>query len=147
VTLLKRLFEGVGVLLFAVMFLGFAAQVVSRYVLNRPVIWSNDLILVSYLWWFCWASAFFVQQKHHISYHPLFRGRLGRAIQLLAVLFVAAMFFLALPPTLDYLSFASMQRVGALDLRVGWMFAGFVVFLVGVPIQLFIGWWAEGGEA
>jgi len=143
---LKKLFEGVGVLLFALMFIGFAAQVVSRYVFNRPVIWSNDLILVSYLWWFCWASAFFVQRKHHISYHPLFRGHLGRLTQLLAILFVAAMFLLALPSTIDYLSFASMQRVGALNLRVGWMFAGFILFLLGVPAQLLLGWWYEGRE-
>ena len=66
--LLRRITEGIGVLLFIAMFAGFAAQVVSRYVFNRPVVWSNDVILLAFIWWFTWAAAFVVRSRDHIAF-------------------------------------------------------------------------------
>jgi len=137
---LRRIAEGVGVFLFVVMFMGFAAQVISRYVFNRPVIWSTDVILISYIWWFTWASAFVVRKREHIAFENVFRGRFGPAITGIAVVLSVLAFLWILPGTIDYVRFMFGQTTGALDIPIGYIFMGFIVFNLGVPVQLILGW-------
>ena len=137
---LRKLAEAIGVALFLVMFAGFAAQVISRYVFNRPVIWSTDVILISYIWWFTWASALIVRKHEHIAFENVFRGRIGNAVTGLAVGLAVLAFLWILPGTVDYIRFMFGQTTGALDIPIGYVFLGFVIFNIGVPAQLLADW-------
>lgn len=138
--------EAVGVLLFVAMFVGFGAQVISRYVFNRPVIWSNDLILMAFLWWFTWAAAFLVDLREHVAFASPFSGKRGRWVRTLAAILAAVLFAWTLPGSLDYLRFMLKQTTGALDLPVGYFFLGFAFFNLAMPIRLLLSLGRLGGS-
>ena len=141
---LKTAAEAVGVVLFATMFLGFAVQVVSRYVFNRPITWSNDLILLAFIWWFVWATAFLIPLRQHIAFNTPFRGStLGRWFRGLAGLICALGFLLTLPGTYDYLTFSFRIRTGAWNMPYGYIYIGFLLVPVMVGLALLRQVWQE----
>jgi TRAP-type C4-dicarboxylate transport system permease small subunit len=136
-----RAVEAVGVALFVTMFAGFTVQVISRYIFNRPVIWSTDLIIIAFLWWFCWAVALMLAPRDHIAVEfalpvraPSWRNNLAR----LGLLICAGGFIVAIPGTLDYLRFVfgPGQTTGAWDLPLGYFFVPFLILNVAVPLKL-----------
>ena len=60
--------ETAGVALFGAMFVTFLLQVFFRYVLNRPLGWTDELTLLLYPWTVFWACAFLVPLRAHVSF-------------------------------------------------------------------------------
>ncbi|HWG85238.1 MAG TPA: TRAP transporter small permease subunit [Deinococcales bacterium] len=141
----NRAAEAVGVALFITMFAGFTVQVVSRYVFNRPVIWSTDLILIAFLWWFCWAVALLVPPHSHIAVEfalPVRSAAWRNNLARLGILICAGGFIAAIPGTVDYMRFVfgPGQTTGAWDLPLGAFFVPFLILNVLVPVRLLAGW-------
>ena len=129
---LQKACEVVSAVLFAVLFLSFAIQIFTRYVLNNPVIWTQELCSLAYLWVTCFAAATIVKEREHISFDLLYQGARPPVRRVLAILgtgFLVALFALGLPGTLDYVLF--MGRMKTLDLRIPFdrVFMVFVLFL------------------
>ena len=55
---LRRRAENVAVALLSLMFATFIMQIVFRYVLNRPLGWSEEVIITTWLWTVLWGAAF-----------------------------------------------------------------------------------------
>ena len=55
---LLRRAENVAVILLAVMFVAFIAQIVFRYLLNLPTGWTSELTVICWLWLILWGAAF-----------------------------------------------------------------------------------------
>lgn len=144
--LLHRITEGIGVLLFIAMFVGFAAQVVSRYVFNRPVVWSNDVILLAFIWWFTWAAAFVVRSRDHIAFGAVLPAKVRKVAAGIAVALSVLGFVRTLPGTVDYVRFMFGQTTGALEVPIGYIFFGFIFFNIAAPIQLVLGLREPRGE-
>jgi TRAP-type C4-dicarboxylate transport system permease small subunit len=132
-TRLRRLCEIVSAGLFAVLFGAFAIQIFTRYVLNDPVVWAQELCSLAYLWVVCFAAATIVKEREHIAFDLIYQGVQPKARRVLAILgtgFLVVLFALGLPGTLDYVLF--MGRMRTLDLHITFdrVFAVFVFFLV-----------------
>ena len=59
-TWLRFLKEGadlVGVLLFTTAFLGFIVQIFFRYVMNSPILWTEEVTMIAFVWTVFWAAA------------------------------------------------------------------------------------------
>lgn len=137
----RHVIEASGVLMFGAMFVGFAIQVVSRYVFNRPVIWSNDLILWAFLWWFCWGVAFSVSQRQHIAVEfalPVRNVSVRNALARLGLLICASAFIVVLPGSADYILFSFRQVTGALEIPLGVVFGLFLLLNVAVPVRMLL---------
>ena len=61
-SLWTRFSEWVAAALFAMMFVAFMIQIVSRYVLNMPVSWSLELCSIGYVWVVFWSCGILVQR-------------------------------------------------------------------------------------
>jgi TRAP-type C4-dicarboxylate transport system permease small subunit len=131
----------VGALLFALVFIGFIVQVTSRYVFRTPLGWSSEAIMITFMWAFFWTAAFSVPLRAHISLDivyntlPLQARRWASVAQLLAI---SVIFALALPATIDYVQFMLRIPTGALEIRFGYVFACFPMFMIAILVRSFL---------
>ncbi len=130
--------------LFAVLFGAFGIQIFTRYVLNDPVIWAQELCSLAYLWVVCFAGATIVMEREHIAFDLLYQAApppLRRVLAMLCTGFLVVLFMLGLPGTVDYVRF--MGRMKTLDMRIpfDWVFSVFVFFLVVTVILGLVRLW------
>lgn len=129
--------ELVSAILFVAMFAAFLLQVFTRYVLNDPIAWTQEFVLIVYIWIVFWCAAFLLREREHITFDMLFvslplRLRRGLALTLTAVTGIA--FIAALPGTIDYISFMKIERSPVLGIRFDVLYSIFAVFVVAVVI-------------
>jgi TRAP-type C4-dicarboxylate transport system permease small subunit len=124
--------ERIGVTLFAALFGVFLLQVVMRYVVNRPLGWSDELALLLYPWAVFWAAAFLVPVKDHVAFDLLYQSvapPVRRWFALAAAGVVVVLFIVALPKTADYVWFMRREGTPVLGVRYHYVFACFAIFL------------------
>ena len=93
--LLRKAAELVGVAIFLTMFGAFLVQVFMRYVLNRPLGWTDELSLVMYVWAIFWAAALMTSEREHVALDLVYvalpdRGK--RVVAVLGTLLLAGLF-------------------------------------------------------
>ena len=130
--------EAISATVFAAMFLLFLAGVFARYVLGKPLVWSDELIMIIFLWTVFVTEALVITEREQITFDAFYdllgeRGR--RVIQASGALVVAAMFLAALPTVLDYVQFLRRERTNALQWRLDAVYFCFVVFWVAVIVR------------
>ena len=125
--------ELVAALLFTAMFAAFLLQVFTRYVLNNPVSWTNEFVLIAYIWIVFWCSAFLLRERDHITFDMVFVSLPPGKRRILAVILtalVAIAFVAALPGTIDYITFMKIEKSAMLRIRFDLLYAIFAVFMV-----------------
>jgi TRAP-type C4-dicarboxylate transport system permease small subunit len=130
--------DTVGVLLFVAAFAGFVVQVFMRYVMNRPLAWTEEFVMIAFIWAVFWAAAFSVRIKEHVSFDVLYevipeRGRRAFAVFGMLVLLVA--FGLLIPSTVDYLAFLTRKNSPVMRLPMEWIYGCYLLFIVSLSIQ------------
>src|SRR6185295_13772224 len=102
--ILAKAAEAASAAAFAAMFLLFLAGVFARYALGKPLVWSDELIMIIFLWVVFMTEALVITEREQVTFDGVYdllgeRGR--RALQAAAALAVAAMFLIALPTVFD----------------------------------------------
>ena len=138
-TLWHRFARVVGAALFALLFAAFGIQIFTRYVLNDPVIWSQELCSLAYLWVVCVAGATLVKEREHIAFDMIYHHVAAPRRRLLAIIntgSIVVLFAAGLPGTVDYVMFMGAMRTLDLHIPLDIVFSCFVLFLV---IAIFYG--------
>src|SRR4029078_3623662 len=65
---LKRRAENVIVALMAIMFVSFLLQIAFRYLLNRPLGWTDEVTVLCWVWLVLWGAAFILSDKDEIPF-------------------------------------------------------------------------------
>lgn len=130
--------EAISALAFAAMFVLFLAGVFARYVLGKPLAWSDELIMVIFLWVVFLTEAFVISEKEQVTFDGIYdllgeRGR--RVVQALGALAVGAMFLIALPVIYDYVLFLWRERTNALQWRLDVVYFCFVIYWASVVVR------------
>lgn len=126
---------------FAAMFLLFLAGIFARYVLNRPLVWSDELIMIILLWVVFLTEAFVITEREQVTFdgiYDLVGEKWRRAIQATGALLIAVMFLIALPTVFDYVRFLSRERTPALQWRLDVVYFCFVLFWGAVALRAVI---------
>ena len=134
---LRFLAELVAALLFVAMFAAFLLQVFTRYVLNNPVAWTNEFVLIVYIWIVFWCGALLLRERDHITFDMIFVSLPLGARRILAVVLTALIAIAcgaALPGTIDYVSFMKIERSAIMRIRFDILYSIFVVFMVAVAL-------------
>jgi TRAP-type C4-dicarboxylate transport system permease small subunit len=147
---LRFIAEIVSAILFVAMFAAFLLQVFTRYVLNNPIAWTQEFVLIVYIWIVFWCSAFLLREREHITFDMVFvslpaRLRRGLALALSALTGIA--FIAALPGTIDYVAFMKIERSPVLGIRFDLLYAIFVVFVLAVVIGAIARIWRLVGRS
>lgn len=135
---LRRAAEAIGVAIFAALFVSFLLQVFFRYVLNRPLGWTDELSLVLYPWAVFWACAFITRWREHVAFDIVYHGvapPVRRAFAVAGAAIVLALFVVALPATIDYVLFMARERTPVLGWRYDLVFACFPIFLIALALR------------
>jgi TRAP-type C4-dicarboxylate transport system permease small subunit len=123
------------------MFVAFLVQVFARYVLNNPIGWTQEFVLIAYIWIVFWCCAFLVRERDHITFDMAFEAlppgaRRRLAIVLTAIIVIA--FVVALPKTVDYIAFMKIERSPILRIRFDLLYSIFAVFMLAVIVDAVI---------
>ena len=65
---LRRRAENIIVALLTIMFASFVLQIFFRYVLGKPLGWSEEVIVTAWLWTILWGAAFVLSEIEEIRF-------------------------------------------------------------------------------
>src|SRR6476660_7654193 len=65
---LRRRANDVIVVLISIMFVSFLLQIAFRYLLNRPLGWTDEVTVLCWVWLVLWGAAFILSDKDEIRF-------------------------------------------------------------------------------
>ena len=149
-SLWTRFSEWVAAALFAMMFIGFLIQIISRYVLNMPVTWSLELCSIGYIWVVFWSCSILVSERRQIVFDLLYIKFPPRQRRVLAIVNTATLglvFLAAMPGVLDYVLFLGRRSSMLLRIRMDLVYSCFAIFMVAVIVGAAIRIWQLSGRS
>ena len=141
---LRYFAELVAVILFVAMFAAFLLQVFTRYVLNDPVAWTQEFVLIAYIWIVFWCAAFLLREREHITFDMFFlalplAGR--RVLAVVLTMLTGIAFIAAIPATIDYVTFMKIEKSPVIGLRFDILYSIFVIFVIAVALGALLRVW------
>lgn len=137
----RRVAEGIAAAIFALLFLVFVVQVAMRFLFNKPLAWSDELIVVLYILMVFWSAATLLKEKEHVMldlvYEALPPGG-KRIFGLLGAALTAGLLLFLLPEAFDYVRFMHREKTPVLDIPFSYVFAPFVFFVAVIGVQYVI---------
>ncbi|WP_116087591.1 TRAP transporter small permease [Tropicimonas sp. IMCC34011] len=130
--------DAVGIVLFLSAFCGFIIQVFYRYALNSPLLWTEEFVMIAFIWTVFWAAAFTVPVREHVSFDVVYdvvSERTKRIFSMISLAAAIAAFVLLVPYTWDYLSFMARRDSSVLRIPMNLVYGCYILFLVGFTIQ------------
>jgi C4-dicarboxylate transporter DctQ subunit len=135
---LRRRAENIAVLLLTVMFASFIVQIFSRYVLNYPVGWSEEVVITAWLWTVLWGAAFILGESDEIRFDILYSNISERTRRIFTVITGVALVVLyasSLPAAYKYVSFMKVEHSAYLHVPINWLYSVFIIFSVACIIR------------
>ena len=130
--------EALSTLAFAAMFALFLAGIFARYVLGKPLAWSDELIMVIFLWVVFLTEAFVITEREQVTFdgiYDLAGERMRRFILAAGSLAIGIMFLIALPTVFDFVTFLWRERTNALQWRLDIVYFCFVIYWTAVIVR------------
>lgn len=147
----RRRAENVAAALLGAMFCAFMLQIVSRYVFNSPIGWTQEACLTTWLWVVFWGSAFTLDERDHVKFdvlYAMFALPIRRRLALISALAIAAGFLAALPATIDYITFYQIKSSATLGIRLDVVFSVYGIFALAMVVRPLLRAWqlARGAD-
>jgi len=130
---LRRRAENVSVALLSIMFATFIVQIFSRYVLNYPIGWSEEVVITMWLWTVLWGAAFILSEKEEIRFDIIYSNlseRMRRVFTVITGVVLISLYGISLPASYAYVSFMKVERSAYLHVPLDWMYSVYVIFAV-----------------
>lgn len=138
VLMLRRAAEFIGVSLFALLFGVFVIQIVARFLLGRPLPWTDEAAVVLYIWAMLWSAALICREREHVAFDLLYTGRTSRGqrgMALLAAVLVGGLCAWALPGVVDYILFMRRESTPVLGWPMHWVYAPFALLMLALVLR------------
>lgn len=133
--------EAVSALLMLVITVLLLVGVVSRYVFNQSLVWSDEVVSISFIWLTMLGAAIAVHRNEHLRlglFVDLLPPRLREFVHAFALVAIAAVLLALIGPAIDYAKDEWFIHTPALDLpnsfRVSSIGFGFAVMLALVVL-------------
>lgn len=130
--------DDVATALLAAMFFAFLLQIVTRYVFNNPLGWTQEVCVTTWLWLVFWGSAFVLREQDQVRFDLLYNSvglRMRRRLALVSALALAAGFGASFPATLDYITFYKIKSSPMIGIRLDVVFSVYAFFAVAVIVR------------
>jgi TRAP-type C4-dicarboxylate transport system permease small subunit len=134
----KRLAQAVSTLSLGAVFVLFIYGVGMRYLLNRPVSWTDEAVTVLTVWSVLWTSAFVLRWSEHISFDIVFLNLAParqRLMLLVANVAFVVLMLVALPGMVDYTLFLWREKTDMLEMRLDFVYAIFPIFFIAIVLR------------
>ena len=130
---LRRRAENISVALLSVMFATFIVQIFSRYVLNNPIGWSEEVIITTWLWTVLWGAAFIVGEAEEIRFDIIYSSipeSARRVFTVITGVVLVVLYGISLPAAYRYVSFMKVERSASLHVPINWLYSVYIIFAV-----------------
>jgi len=120
---------------FLIMFVSFVVQVFFRYVLNNPLTWTNDLIVVGFVWTVLLGACYTMRLKKHVKFTMVYdalKPKTAAVFRLLGNLIIAVTFVPLIVPSFNYALFLKFQKTPVFRINYAWIFMPFVYFVIAI---------------
>jgi C4-dicarboxylate transporter, DctQ subunit len=148
---LRKRADDVIVVLIALMFVSFLLQIAFRYVLNRPLGWTDEVTVLCWIWLVLWGASFILSDKDEIRFdivYGLVSGRTRRAFTAISSVALVVLFIISLPATWSYVLFMKREKSAYLGMRFDYLYSIYVIFAVACIVKhTMIAWSALRGRA
>src|SRR4029450_3846042 len=135
---MRRRAENVVAALLGIMFVCFIVQIVFRYFFNFPIGWTSELSVITWLYIALLGSAFWLKESEEIRF-DLISGALPplgkRIVGLVVAVITVALFAMALPATIKYVTFMKVESSSYLKIRLDILYSVYVVFAVAIIVR------------
>ena len=128
----------VGGLLYVALFLTFVIQVGARFGFNQPLMWSDELAVILYIWVVLWGAAFMVPEREQVRFgllYDLAPPRLQQLMHIAGQLLVGGLAAWGLPASWSYIRFMEREGTPVLGWPFMWVFVPFALLLVSLIVR------------
>jgi len=148
---LYRRAENVLAGMLTVMFVAFLFQIFSRYVMNWPSGWTNELSAILWIWIVLWGASFVVTEHEEMRFDLIYASVRPRVRSVMFLIFASALIFLyaiSFPAVLDYVTFMKVEKSAYLKIRFDWLYSIYLVFVVAIIVRyMWLSWRVLRGSA
>lgn len=131
--------DSTSAVLMLVLFACMAGGVFSRYVLNDPKVWLDELAIIAFIWVIFWPAAW-LPNEAHVRFDLVLGAlprRVSRLLQMLGFIVVGLLLLWAVRAVFGYLIFLWSERTTVLQWPVGAVYACFGLFFAVVLVRSF----------
>jgi TRAP-type C4-dicarboxylate transport system permease small subunit len=135
---LRKRAENVIVALIAIMFISFLLQIAFRYLLNRPLGWTDEVVVLCWVWLVLWGAAFILSDKEEIRFdivYELVSERTRRTFTVISSLALIVLFVVSLPASWNYVLFMKREKSAYLGMRFDYLYSIYVIFSVACIVR------------
>ncbi|WP_320129431.1 TRAP transporter small permease [uncultured Sphaerochaeta sp.] len=133
---LRDIFEVyVPILSFSAMFITFILQVFFRYVMNHPLLWTQDVIVIGFCWTVIFGACYTMRQHSHVQFtmlYELYNPKVAAAARMVGNLLIVGTFAVMLVPSIQYSFFLGFQMTPVLRVSYTYIFLPFCYFLCSI---------------
>lgn len=135
---LRRRAENVCAALLLVMFLCFVLQIVARYVFNYPLGWTEEVSVLAWIWCTLWGAVFVLRERDEVRFDIIYSAssaKVRRVYTIVTGIAIIALFAIALPAVISYITFLKVERSAYLGIRLDYLYSIYIVFAIGVIVR------------
>jgi TRAP-type C4-dicarboxylate transport system permease small subunit len=147
---LHRRADDVAVALIALMFVSFLLQIFFRYVLNRPLGWTEEVTVLCWVWVVLWGASFVVADAEEVRFDIVYNAvptGTRRVFTIVASVAMVVLMALSLPATWRYVVFMRREHSAYLGMRFDVLYSIYVIFaVVCIVRQARVAWRAWRGN-
>jgi TRAP-type C4-dicarboxylate transport system permease small subunit len=135
---LGRVARAVAATLFALLFFTFVLQVGARFLFDRPLAWSDELVVILYIAMVFWSAAVLMKEREHVMFDLVYAAlpRQGqRVMALLGAVLMAGLMGVLLPYAFDYVRFMHREPTAVLGVPFSIVFAPFLLFVAALVVM------------
>jgi TRAP-type C4-dicarboxylate transport system permease small subunit len=135
---LRRRAADVLVALVSIMFATFIVQIFSRYVLNNPLAWTEEVIVTTWLWTVLWGAAFILSEAEEIRFDIIYShisDNTKRVFTILTGIVAASLYAISLPASYKYVSFMKVERSASLHVPINILYSVYILFAVACIVR------------
>ena len=135
---LRLLTDNVAVALMATMFVSFLLQIFFRYVLNRPLGWTEEVTVLCWVWVVLWSAAFLLSDAEEVRFDIIYsavpRG-VRRAFVVVSSVSLVVLLAISIPATWRYIAFMKREHSAYLHMRFDILYSIYLVFVAVVIVK------------
>src|SRR5215467_7950432 len=147
---LGRRAENIAALLLLAMFVCFIVQIVTRYVFNYPLGWTDEASVLFWIWCTLWGAAFVLRERDEVRFDIFYSSTSKKTRCVFTVITgIAAilLFAISLPAVVSYVAFLKVERSAYLGIRLDYLYSIYVVFSIAAIVRYAVlTWRALRGE-
>jgi len=135
---LRKRAEDVLVALIATMFICFLLQIAFRYLLNRPLGWTEEVTVLCWVWVVLWGAAFVLSDPDEIRFdivYGLVPEPTRRVFTVISGMALIVLFVVSLPATWSYVAFMRREKSAYLGMRFDFLYSIYVFFAIACIVR------------